>query len=45
MNLVGIDPGISGAICILKDGNISMVEDMPTMIEGTKSKNKLMQLN
>ncbi|MDC3145887.1 hypothetical protein OA504_03075 [Candidatus Pelagibacter sp.] len=40
MNLVGIDPGIRGAISILRDGNISMVVDMPTMIEGTKSKNR-----
>ena len=41
MNLVGIDPGISGAISILRDGNISMVVDMPTMIEGTKSKKQI----
>ena len=41
MNLVGIDPGISGAISILRDGNISMVVDMPTMTEGTKSKKQI----
>ena len=41
MNLVGIDPGISGAISILRDGNISMVIDMPTMTEGTKSKKQI----
>ena len=41
MNLVGIDPGISGALCVLKDGSISMVADMPTMIEGTKSKKQI----
>ena len=41
MNLVGIDPGISGAISILRDGNISMVVDMPTMAEGTKSKKQI----
>ncbi|NDA22185.1 MAG: crossover junction endodeoxyribonuclease [Proteobacteria bacterium] len=41
MNLVGIDPGISGAISILREGNISMVVDMPTMTEGTKSKKQI----
>ena len=41
MNLVGIDPGISGAISILRNGNISMVVDMPTMTEGTKSKKQI----
>ena len=41
MNLVGIDPGISGAISILRDGKISMVVDMPTMTEGTKSKKQI----
>ena len=45
MNLVGIDPGISGAISILRNGNISMVVDMPTMTEAQSQKNKLMQLN
>ena len=41
MNLVGIDTVISGSISILRDGNISMVVDMPTMAEGTKSKKQI----
>ena len=41
MNLVGIEAGTRGAIPILRDGNISMVVDMPTMAEGTKSNQQI----
>ena len=40
MLIIGIDPGISGSICFFKDGKISDVIDMPTMIEGKKIKDK-----
>ena len=42
MIIIGIDPGIKGAICILKDGKILDVFDMPTMPVGKKISPKLM---
>ena len=36
MLIIGIDPGISGAICFLKDGKIIDVIEMPTMADGKK---------
>ena len=30
MMIIGIDPGISGAICFFKDGEIVDIIDMPT---------------
>jgi len=44
MLIIGIDPGISGSICFLKDGRILDVVEMPTMTEGKKIKNKLTDL-
>ena len=44
MLIIGIDPGISGSICFFKDGKILDVIEMPTMNEGKKIKNKLMDL-
>ena len=44
MIIIGIDPGISGAICFLKNGSILDVIDMPIMTDGKKIKNKLMVL-
>ena len=41
MLIIGIDPGISGSICFLKDGEIKDVVDMPTMIEGKKNKKQV----
>jgi len=38
MLIIGIDPGIKGAICILKDGKILDVFDMPIMPVGKKNK-------
>ena len=40
MLIIGIDPGISGSICFLKDGKILDVIEMPTMTEGKKKKDK-----
>ena len=36
MYIIGIDPGISGAICFFQNGNIVDVIDMPSMSEGKK---------
>jgi len=41
MLIIGIDPGINGAICILKDGKILDVFDMPTMPVGKKNKSQV----
>ena len=41
MIIVGIDPGIAGAICFLRDGKILDVIEMPTMIEGKKNKKQV----
>ena len=41
MIVVGIDPGISGALCFFSNGNIIDVIDMPTMAEGKKSKKQV----
>ena len=41
MFIIGIDPGISGAICFLSDGKIIDVIEMPTMSEGKKNKKQV----
>tara|TARA_B100000963_G_C22252324_1_gene504788 strand:- start:64 stop:558 length:495 start_codon:yes stop_codon:yes gene_type:complete len=41
MLIIGIDPGISGSICFLKDGKILDVIEMPTMSEGKKNKKQV----
>ena len=41
MLIIGIDPGIKGAICVLKDGEILDVFDMPTMPVGKKNKSQV----
>ena len=41
MFIVGIDPGISGAICFLKDGKFIDVIEMPSMAEGKKNKKQV----
>ena len=38
MMIIGIDPGISGAICFLNNGEIVDVIDMPHMADGKKTK-------
>ena len=44
MFIIGIDPGISGAICFFENGKILDVIEMPTMNEGKKIKGKSMEL-
>ena len=41
MFIIGIDPGISGAICFFSDGKIIDVIEMPTMSEGKKNKKQV----
>ena len=41
MTILGIDPGVNGAICILKKGKILEVYEMPTMIDGKKNKKQV----
>ena len=44
MLIIGIDPGISGSVCFFQDGKILQVIDMPTMIDGKKKRDRLMDL-
>ena len=41
MKIVGIDPGLSGAIAILEDNKVLSLFDMPVMSEGKKNKKQL----
>ena len=41
MLIIGIDPGISGAICFFVDGKVIEVINMPTMTEGKKNKKQV----
>ena len=41
MIIVGIDPGIAGAICFFSNGNVIDVIDMPIMPEGKKNKKQV----
>ena len=41
MIIIGIDPGISGAISIIENKKILEVYDMPTMIDGKKNKRQI----
>ena len=41
MIIIGIDPGIAGAICFLSNGSVIDVIDMPTMAEGKKNKKQV----
>ena len=41
MLIIGIDPGVSGSICFLKDGKILDVIEMPVMNEGKKNKKQV----
>ena len=38
MRIIGIDPGLSGAIAILEDSRIEEIFDMPVMPDGKKIK-------
>ena len=41
MLIFGIDPGVSGAISVLRDGKIIEIYEMPTMIDGKKNKKQV----
>ena len=41
MLIIGIDPGISGAICFFEDGNVKEIIDMPVMADGKKNKRQI----
>ena len=41
MKIVGIDPGLSGAIAILENNKVLNLFDMPVMSEGKKNKRQL----
>ena len=41
MIIFGIDPGVSGAICVLKEREVIEVYEMPTMIDGKKNKRQV----
>ena len=41
MLIIGIDPGISGAICFMENGKITDVIEMPSMAEGKKNKKQV----
>ena len=42
MIIFGIDPGVSGAISVLENKKVIEVFDMPTMIDGKKNKNMVL---
>ena len=41
MLIIGIDPGISGAICFFEDGEVKELINMPVMAEGKKNKRQI----
>ena len=41
MLIIGIDPGISGAICFFEDGYVKEIINMPIMAEGKKNKRQV----
>ena len=41
MLIIGIDPGISGAICFFDEGKVKEILDMPVMAEGKKNKKQI----
>ena len=41
MLIIGIDPGISGAICFFQNGEITDIIDMPSMADGKKNKRQI----
>ena len=41
MRVIGIDPGLSGAIAILEDNKVLQIFDMPVMAEGKKNKKQV----
>ena len=41
MRILGIDPGLSGAIAVLEKKKVLRLSDMPVMNEGKKNKKQL----
>jgi crossover junction endodeoxyribonuclease RuvC len=41
MIIIGIDPGISGAICFFEDGKVTDIVEMPNMADGKKNKRQV----
>ena len=41
MKIIGIDPGLSGAIAVLEDTKVLGIHEMPVMAEGKKNKRQL----
>jgi len=41
MKIIGIDPGLSGAIAVLENNKVKNIIDMPVMPEGKKNKRQL----
>ena len=41
MLIIGIDPGISGAICFFHDGEVKDIIEMPSMADGKKNKRQI----
>ena len=41
MLIIGIDPGISGAICFFENGKVVDIIDMPVMADGKKNKKQI----
>jgi crossover junction endodeoxyribonuclease RuvC len=41
MLIIGIDPGISGAICFFENGEVKEIMDMPSMADGKKNKKQI----
>ena len=41
MLIIGIDPGISGAICFFEEGQVKEMIDMPVMADGKKNKRQI----
>ena len=41
MLIIGIDPGISGAICFFENGQVKEIINMPIMADGKKNKRQI----
>lgn len=41
MKIIGIDPGLSGAIAVVQNNKVLAIYDMPVMTEGKKNKKQL----
>ena len=41
MKIIGIDPGLSGAIAVMEDNKVLNLFDIPVMSEGKKNKRQL----